>query len=69
MLVEECAELIVAANKWRRQEPGAIDAAIEELADVEIMCDQMRLVLDERKIAAVKETKLRRLAERLGIET
>ena len=63
-LCEECAELIVAVNHMRR---GRITPAdlIEELADVEIMLDQMKLIFPEGEWAAHREAKLERLKNRL----
>ena len=64
MLMEECAELIAAINRWRR---GRTDVAVvaEEIADVEIMLEQMRLLFPEQVIEASKREKLERLADRL----
>ena len=43
--VEECAELIVALQKYVRQpESDAIDSVLDEMADVEMMLAQMRIV-------------------------
>lgn len=54
-LQEECAELIVAVNKLRRnQSVETENALIDELADVKIMVEQIsfaicaELVIDER---------------------
>ena len=45
--VEECAELIVALQKYinRTPKPDAVENIIDEIADVEMMLAQMRLVL------------------------
>jgi NTP pyrophosphatase (non-canonical NTP hydrolase) len=45
--VEECAELIVALQKYinRTPQPGMIENILDEIADVEMMLAQMRLVL------------------------
>jgi NTP pyrophosphatase (non-canonical NTP hydrolase) len=45
--VEECAELIVALQKYinRTPNPGMIEIILDEIADVEMMLAQMRLVL------------------------
>jgi len=45
--VEECAELIVALQKYINRSPSAeaVDNILGEIADVEIMLAQMRLVL------------------------
>ena len=44
--VEECAELIVALQKYvNRSQPEMIENILDEIADVEMMLAQMRLVL------------------------
>jgi len=45
--VEECAELIVALQKYinRTEQPGTIENILDEIADVEMMLAQMRLIL------------------------
>ena len=45
--VEECAELIVALQKYinRSSNAKAVDNVLDEIADVEIMLAQMRLAL------------------------
>ena len=47
MAVEECAELIVALQKYinRTPEPDTINNVLDEMADVEMMLAQMRLTL------------------------
>jgi NTP pyrophosphatase (non-canonical NTP hydrolase) len=55
MLVEECAELIHAIQKYKRC--PTVDNVIEELADVEIMCEQMRLIFNPAEIDRIKEQK------------
>ena len=44
--VEECAELIVALQKYinRTPQPGMIENILDEIVDVEMMLAQMRLV-------------------------
>ena len=44
--VEECAELIVALQKYinRTPQPDTLENIIDEIADVEMMLAQMRLV-------------------------
>ena len=46
--VEECAELIVALQKHvnRTPSPETVENIIDEIADVEMMLAQMRLILD-----------------------
>ncbi len=64
MVQEECAELIVAINKWSRSASAECDV-IEEIADVEIMCGQMRVVLGDEQIDRMKQRKLERLKAKL----
>lgn len=66
MVQEECAELIVAINKWSRAMKGSGDFITEEVADVEIMCGQMRAIFGDRDIDGVKAQKLERLRRRLA---
>ena len=68
MLIEECAELIKAINKWyRKKDHDNFINLIEELADVEIMTEQMRILwhVDEA-VKSVKHAKLERLRETLS---
>lgn len=65
MLTEECGELVAAVNRWRRGREGAFPSLLEEIADVEILIDQMRLVYGA-EIDAARARKLARLRERLG---
>ena len=60
ILQEECAELIVAASHYDRGRPGAYDNFIEELADVDIMINQMIYAL-QANIDEWKDKKLERL--------
>jgi len=45
--IEECAELIVALQKYtnRTPQPGMVENILDEIADVEMMLAQMRLAL------------------------
>jgi len=68
VLIEECAELIQAVSKIKRGE-GARDDwdnFAEELADVQIMIDQMRLIVGPGTVDNWEERKLSRLERRLG---
>ena len=68
MVVEECAELIQAINKVKRD--GSIDNEAKlcgEIADVEIMIEQLRLIINKNEhIEQIKEYKLMRLNDRLN---
>jgi len=60
MLIEECAELIQAINKYERLlDSKCLVNLIEEIADVEIMLEQIKqfLCLD----SATKSAKLKKL--------
>jgi hypothetical protein len=70
MAVEEMAELTKALCKVKRATPGAtttevIANVIEEIADVQIMLDQLRLIF-ARSTDEVEEDKLRRLLARIN---
>lgn len=70
MAVEEMAELTKALCKVKRATPGATTTAaianvIEEIADVRIMLDQLRLIF-ARSTDEVEEDKLRRLLARIN---
>jgi NTP pyrophosphatase (non-canonical NTP hydrolase) len=62
-LIEECSELIQAVSKYRRQgNSDALRNYIEEIADVEIMLEQIKYLLGikEDDIEGVKLYKLHR---------
>ena len=63
MLIEEMAELIQALNKFdRKKNEEAYENVIEEMADVELMIDQVRYLLDINKeaIEEIKAEKVKR---------
>lgn len=60
ILVEECAELIQAAQKMKRNSA--------DLADVSIMIDQMFAYIGPRHISTIREKKLQRQMERIENE-
>lgn len=69
MAVEEMAELTKALCKIKRAQAGcevtaAIGNVIEEMADVQIMLDQLRIIF-HRSTEEVEEAKLERLKNRL----
>ena len=71
-LIEECAELIQAINKYRRatteeMEEIALVNIIEEIADVEIMLGQIKYLLNipEEELEAIKLFKVNRTKERI----
>ncbi|MDS0525480.1 hypothetical protein NNC19_07300 [Clostridium sp. SHJSY1] len=58
VVMEECSELIQAVSKSIRGENHNVE---EEIADVEIMCTQLRLMYNNSKIDEIKQAKLERL--------
>ena len=62
--MEECGELIQAISKKLR---GIESNLEEEIADVEIMLEQLKLIADNKAIEEIKESKLKRLEKRLNI--
>lgn len=75
-LIEECAELIQAVNKYRRATKRihskevdiALDNLVEEITDVEIMLEQIKhlLQIPEGDIDAIKRYKVKRIMERIA---
>ena len=62
--VEECTELaLVLLHAWRNKTD--IEDIASEIADVEIMCVQMRLIFDNEIIDRVKKFKWIRLKNRI----
>ena len=72
VMVEECAELIFAIQKWKRWKrklPGANIAVadiIGECVDVEIMLEQLKRIFPNEKLWDItRSQKLLRMRERL----
>lgn len=65
MMVEECSELIQAICKYKRGRDDAAANICEEIADVQIVLDQMKLVFDNTAIFQAEEYKLTRLRDRV----
>ena len=63
--IEECGELIVALMQHRRDRVSLCDVA-EEVADVQIMCEQMAMVVGRDEVTRVRAAKLARLETSLG---
>ena len=61
--MEECSELIQAVSKHLRGRETNVE---EEIADVEIMLEQLRLMSDSSLVDKIKEEKLKRLEQRLN---
>lgn len=65
---EECAELIQAINKFKRSSSliGVSKLLFEELADVQIMIDQLiYLTNGEKAVSKEREYKIQRQLERM----
>lgn len=69
MAIEEMAELTVALCHFDRASKGpsseAISAIREEIADVQIMMEQMSRFFGKDAVHEIRRTKLHRLRERL----
>lgn len=66
MAIEELSELIVKLAKSDRRNNGAtIDEVAEEIADVEIMMAQLRILFGDEIVEKAKQKKLARLEERV----
>ena len=66
--MEECLELASAIHKFRRaksHEEG-MNAIIDEVADVRIMMEQTKLLVDEEKVKERMDFKIARLKGRVG---
>lgn len=64
--IEEMAELTKALLKTRRVGGGSIYNVAEEIADVEIMLEQLKLIFNcENELAVYRGAKLARLKDRL----
>ena len=63
--VEEAAELISAVQHWRGNRITDVDLA-DEIADTEIMCQHLRLVVGDGLVEVrrgIKQRRLRRMVE------
>jgi hypothetical protein len=61
MAMGECGELIAELNAFFNQGKSTPEKVIDEIADVEIMCGQLRQIFGEEAVNARKEFKLARL--------
>ncbi len=69
MLQEESTELSLAARKLiRNKNPDTIYDLTSEIADVEIMIEQVKIMFPEivEEVSRVKDYKLQRLEQRLS---
>lgn len=79
-LIEECAELIQAVNKYKRaitkcgqpledyNSTIVLDNLVEEIADVEVMLEQIKYLLgiNEEDIRELKKFKINRTLGKMG---
>ena len=66
MAQEECGELVACISQFIRGRKSKFHLA-EEVADVEIMCEQIRIMIGDEIVDREKRKKVVRLAERLGL--
>lgn len=69
ILQEECAELVQAISKYRRG--GSFKLTLEEIADVEIMIEQIKYLnsdAENRMIEKIRDGKLDRQIQRIIIQ-
>lgn len=66
---EEVGELMVAINKYNRH-PSILRLSniAEEIADVEIMLEQLKLIfcIEQSNVTEIKKAKIQRLKERIS---
>lgn len=62
MAIGEMSELTAALIRFGVQGRGEEQDVIEEIADVEIMINQLKCIFDREKVAETKQRKLTRLA-------
>lgn len=60
--IEEMSELIQALSKYKRCKKHNVE---EEIADVQIMLDQLNLIFNNKEIDYIKKIKIERLEHRL----
>lgn len=63
--IEECSELILALRHYDRGK-ATLENVASEIADVEIMCAQLRCVFGQFFVDQAKDGKLKRLEGLLG---
>ena len=61
MAMGECGELIAELNAFFNQGKSSRKAVISEIADVEIMCGQLRVMFSNDEVDIEKARKLKRL--------
>ena len=65
VLTEECGEFVQARNKLRRNVLGAYNNCLEEIADIAVMIEQMKLICGEDRILSIMDEKLDRQIARI----
>jgi len=72
VLIEECAELIFAIQKWKRKKVKTPNAnvterdIISEAVDVEIMIEQLKQIFPNTKLwKEIRKNKLKRMEDRI----
>ena len=65
---EEAAELIAAISHFRRGRKGSREELLHELADMEIMLEQARVIFGDDAVRNAAMPKIERLCSRLGME-
>ncbi len=68
ILVEECSEFIQAVSKCKRNNWDDLLNLKEELADVLVVAEQLRLALGRDSIDIIKKHKIKRQLERMEEE-
>jgi NTP pyrophosphatase (non-canonical NTP hydrolase) len=62
--IEECSELIKAITKWNRG-IGTKEQMAEEVADVELMCQELRFILGDKLVNKYRRAKIKHVKELL----
>ena len=65
MFAEECSEAAASSMRYLFRNMDRAGGLASEVADVEIMCEQMRIVLGNEAVSAAKSAKLARLQSRI----
>ncbi len=63
--MEECGELIAALNQYFFRERLTRADLASEIADVELMCEQLRVIIGGKTIDKEKARKVKRLRKRV----
>jgi|GEM_PF-4471396 len=64
--MEECGELIVVLNKFFIRSQIGLNELAREVADVELMCHQIRVLIGHELVDLAKHEKLERFAKRMS---